>query len=136
MDVDTGKDIASYTNPTEVPIWDMEYSYVFSADNDPKVFSIYAYFLLAPNSPTALTTAAFSLQSYMANYSGASYLAALASAGRSTTTDGKTSERVLILDDAGYIWMYQVYATDKGYGAKLSYFTSNLAELCVKFGID
>ena len=136
VDVDTGKDIASYTNPTEVPIWDMEYSYVFSADNDPKVFSIYAYFLLSPNSPTALTTAAFSLQSYMANYSGASYLAALASAGRSTTTDGKTAERVLILDDAGYIWMYQVYATDKGYGAKLSYFTSNLAELGVKFGID
>ena len=67
---------------------------------------------------------------------GASYLAALASAGRSTTTDGKTAERVLILDDAGYIWMYQVYATDKGYGAKLSYFTSNLAELGVKFGID
>jgi len=32
--------------------------------------------------------------------------------------------------------MYQVYATDKGYGAKLSYFTSNLAELGVKFGID
>lgn len=136
VDVDTGKDIASYTNATKLPIWDMEYSYVFSADNDPKVFSIYAYFLLAPNSPTALTTAAFSLQSYMANYSGASYLAALASAGRSTTTDGKTAERVLILDDAGYIWMYQVYATDKGYGAKLSYFTSNLAELGVKFGID
>ena len=136
VDVDTGKDIASYTNATKLPIWDMEYSYVFSADNDPKVFSIYAYFLLSPNSPTALTTAAFSLQSYMANYSGASYLAALASAGRSTTTDGKTAERVLILDDAGYIWMYQVYATDKGYGAKLSYFTSNLAELGVKFGID
>lgn len=73
VDVATGKDIASYTNATEVPIWDMEYSYVFSADNDPKVFSIYAYYLLAPNSPTALTTAAFNMQSYMANYSGASY---------------------------------------------------------------
>ena len=136
VDVDTGKDIASYTNPTKLPIWDMEYSYVFSANNDPKVFSIYAYFLLSPNSPTALTTAAFNMQSYLTNYSGASYLVALSSAGRSTTTDGKTAERVLILDDAGYIWMYQVYATDKGYGAKLSYFTSNLAELGVKFGID
>lgn len=136
VDVDTGKDIASYTNPTKLPIWDMEYSYVFSATNDPKVFSIYAYYLLTPNSPTALSTAHFDLSSFLTNYSGAQYLVALASAGRSTTTDGKTAERVLILDDAGYIWMYQVYATDKGYGAKLSYFTSNLAELGVKFGID
>ena len=135
VDVATGKDIASYTNATEVPIWDMEYSYVFSADNDPKVFSIYAYYLLAPNSPTALTNAAFNMQNYMSKYSGASYLAALASAG-SSTVNGSTAERVLLLDDAGYIWMYQVYATDKGYGAKLSYFTSNLAELGVKFAID
>ena len=75
------------------------------------------------------------MQSYMANYSGASYLAALASAGNSIV-NGRNAERLLILDDAGYIWMYQVYATDKGYGAKLSYFTSNLAELGVKFGID
>ena len=117
------------TNAIALPLWDMVYSEYYSTEEAPKISGIYYYYLLPVKDPMALDTAAFGLSSYLANYSGASYLTAIASAGyEQITSSGKTydSERILMLDNAGFIWSFWVYPSTNGYGASLNYYPSDL----------
>ena len=116
-------------NAIGLPLWDMVYSEYYSTEEAPKVNGIYYYYLLPVKDPMALDTSAFGLSSYLANYSGASYLTAVASAGfEQITTQGVTydSERILMLDNAGTIWSFWVYPSTSGYGASLNYYPSDL----------
>ena len=125
----TGESETVGTNDIGLPLWDMEYSAYYSTEDAPKINGIYYYYLLAVKDPMALDTAAFGLSSFLANYSGASYLTAITSAGyEQITAQGVTydSERVLLLDNAGYIWSFWVYPSDDGYGASINYYPTDL----------
>ncbi|MBR5293723.1 MAG: S8 family serine peptidase, partial [Oscillospiraceae bacterium] len=104
VDPDSGASESVGANAIGLPLWDMVYSDYYSTEEAPKVNGIYYYYLLPVKDPMALDTSAFGLSSYLANYSGASYLTAVASAGfEQITTQGVTydSERILMLDNAG-----------------------------------
>ena len=117
------------SNAIGLPLWDMAYSEFYSTEDAPKVNGIYNYYLLPVKDPMALNTSAFGLSSYLSNYSGASYLTAIASAGyEQITASGVThdSERILMLDNAGFIWSFWIYPSASGYGASLDFYPSDL----------
>ena len=130
VDPNSGESETVGTNAIALPLWDMVYSEYYSTEEAPKISGIYYYYLLPVKNPMALDTSAFGLSSYLANYSGASYLTAIASAGyEQITSSGKTydSERILMLDNAGFIWSFWVYPSSSGYGASLNYYPSDLS---------
>ena len=116
-------------NGAGVPLWDMEYSSVFSTAEAPKVNSIYYYYFLPGKDPMALDTAAFGLSSYLSTYSGASYVVAITSLGyvpyekSGVTYD---TEWIMMLDNAGYLWEFYIYEVDGGYSAFLGYYETDL----------
>ena len=125
----TGESETIGSNTAGVPLWDMEYSAYYSTEDAPKVNGIYYYYLLPVKDPMALDTSAFGLSSFLTNYSGASYLTAVTSGGyEQITSQGVTydSERVLMLDNAGYIWSFWVYPSDDGYGASINFYPTDL----------
>ena len=129
VDPVSGESESVTANATGIPLWDMVYSEYYSTEEAPKLSAIYYYYLLPVKDPLALDTSAFGLSSYLANYTGASYLTAVASAGyEQITSSGKTydSERILMLDNAGVIWSFWVYPSSSGYGASLNYYPSDL----------
>ena len=137
VDPITGAIEKTGVNGTEIPMWDMEYSTVYSTVDAPLVNAVYYYYFFPAKDPMNLDTSVFGLQSYLANYSGASYLVAITSAGYEQITDSKgnilDTEHVLMLDNAGYIWDFWIYPADGGFSASLNFAPTNLAEFGLEF---
>ena len=129
VDPVSGASESVVANAAGVPLWDMVYSEYYSTESAPKINGVYYYYLLPVKDPTALDTSAFGLQSYLQQYSGASYLTAVASAGyEQITSQGKVydSEHIMMLDNAGFIWSFWVYPSASGYGASLNFYPTDL----------
>ena len=116
MDLDTGKTLATYPGfEGEIPMWDMEYSLVYSTEAKPMLASVYATYFLAPKPVDNLDLSAFDLGLYLWLYGDASYFTAVTSLGANkidTDKDGvkdTDTELFLALDDAGNIWTMNVY---------------------------
>jgi hypothetical protein len=125
----TGESETIGANTAGVPLWDMEYSTYYSTEEAPKVNGIYYYYLLPVKDPMALDTSAFGLSSFLSSYTGASYLTAVTSGGyEQITSQGATldTERILILDNAGYILSFWVYPNGGAYGADISFYPTDL----------
>ena len=146
LDLDTGKTLADYNGfEGDIPMWDMEYSMVFSTEANPLLASVYYYYFLPPKSPTNMDLSAFDFQIYLLFVADASYFTAITSVGKTTVTadtdgdkvkeEGVTAEMFLLLDDAGNIWTMSAYPTvnketgKEGWGALLKIMKSNLADI-------
>ena len=142
MDLDTGKTLATYPGfEGEIPMWDMEYSLVYSTEAKPMLASVYNTYFLAPKPVDNLDLSAFSLGLYLCRYGDASYFTAVTSLGANkidTDKDGvkdTDTELFLALDDAGNIWTMNVYpSVDKETGedswsASFGILESNLANV-------
>ena len=142
MDLDTGKTLATYPGfEGEIPMWDMEYSLVYSTEAKPMLASVYNTYFLAPKPVDNLDLSAFSLGLYLRLYGDASYFTAVTSLGANkidTDKDGvkdTDTELFLALDDAGNIWTMNVYpSVDKETGedswsASFGILESNLANV-------
>ena len=129
---ETGAIENTFSNPMGIPLWDMEYSTVFSTEESPKVTGIYATYLLPMKSPFAMNTSAFNLGSYLATYTGASYLAAVTSAGYYAYEENNgnvlDTEWLIMLDDAGCLWFFWIYdQTGTGsYNAYIGFYDTTL----------
>ena len=131
VDAETGKTDKLYANSTGIPMWDMSYSDVLSTEDAPIVNAIYYYYLLAGQDPTNLNSSAFKVQSYLNKYSGADHLVAVATLGAEQVEDDETgdlidTEAVVMLDNAGYLWKFNIYNTEEGMNAFLSFAASDL----------
>ena len=118
MDLDTGKTLATYPGfEGEIPMWDMEYSLVYSTEAKPMLASVYATYFLAPKPVDNLDLSAFDLGLYLWLYADASYFTAVTSLGANKIDTDKggvkdtDTELFLALDDAGNIWTMNVYPT-------------------------
>ena len=142
MDLDTGKTLATYPGfEGEIPMWDMEYSLVYSTEAKPMLASVYNTYFLAPKPVDNLDLSAFSLGLYLWLNGDASYFTAVTSLGANkidTDKDGvkdTDTELFLALDDAGNIWTMNVYpSVDKETGedswsASFGILESNLANV-------
>ena len=142
MDLDTGKTLATYPGfEGEIPMWDMEFSLVYSTEAKPMLASVYNTYFLAPKPVDNLDLSAFSLELYLWLYGDASYFTAVTSLGANkidTDKDGvkdTDTELFLALDDAGNIWTMNVYpSVDKETGedswsASFGILESNLANV-------
>ena len=142
MDLDTGKTLATYPGfEGEIPMWDMEYSLVYSTEAKPMLASVYNTYFLAPKPVDNLDLSAFSLGLYLWLYGDASHFTAVTSLGANkidTDKDGvkdTDTELFLALDDAGNIWTMNVYpSVDKETGedswsASFGILESNLANV-------
>ena len=142
VNMETGKSDATYSNPLELPLWDMYYSTVFSTAEAPRLGAIYYYYYLPAKDPAALTSSAFGFSSYLTQYTGGTMFVATASAGMEKHTDSDgvehDCEKVFLLDDAGYVWTLWVWPEDDGsYSASILFEESNLvSDLGVKFPLD
>ena len=125
VDPATGVSLETGSNYAAVPLWDMEYSTVFSTAENPLINAIYYYYFLPGKAPMDLDTSAFGLQAYMAQYTGGSYLVAVTSAGYEVM-NGKETEHVVMLDNAGAIWDFWIYPTADGFSASLNYAATDL----------
>ena len=118
MDLDTGKTLATYPGfEGEIPMWDMEYSLVYSTEAKPMLASVYATYFMSPKPVDNLDLSAFDLGLYLWLFADASYFTAVTSLGANkidTDKDGvkdTDTELFLALDDAGNIWTMNVYPT-------------------------
>lgn len=130
VDPTTGESVETAENAAEVPLWDMEYSQVFSTEEDVKIGSVYYTYFLSPKDPMNLDAYAFNLSSRLSS-AGASYLVAVASLGAETIDydgDFYDTERFVLLDNAGNLWNWWTYSEDDSYSAILQLYTSNLNE--------
>ena len=110
MDLDTGKTLATYPGfEGEIPMWDMEYSLVYSTEAKPMLVSVYATYFMSPKPVDNLDLSAFDLGLYLWLFADASYFTAVTSLGANkidTDKDGEKdtdTELFLALDDAGNI---------------------------------
>ena len=131
VDPATGTSEKVAANGAGVPLWDMEYSNVFSTDNAPLINGIYNYYFLPGKDPMAMSTSAFGLDGYLSQYSGGSCLVAIASMGHEIVSDVDSgepidTEHILMLDDANFIWDYWIYPTAEGYSAKVNFAPTDL----------
>ena len=142
MDLDTGKTLATYPGfEGEIPMWDMEYSLVYSTEAKPMLASVYYTYFLSPKPVDNLDLSAFDLRLYLWLFADASYFTAVTSLGANkidTDKDGvkdTDTELFLALDDAGNIWTMNVYpSVDKEtgkdtWGASFGILESNLANV-------
>ena len=142
MDLDTGKTLATYPGfEGEIPMWDMEYSLVYSTEAKPMLASVYNTYFLAPKPVDNLDLSAFSLGLYLWLYGDASYFTAVTSLGANkidTDKDGvkdTDTELFLALDDAGNIWTMNVYPSvdeetgEDSWSASFGILESNLANV-------
>ena len=142
MDLDTGKTLATYPGfEGEIPMWDMEYSLVYSTEAKPMLASVYATYFLAPKPVDNLDLSAFDLGLYLWLYADASYFTAVTSLGANkidTDKDGvkdTDTELFLALDDVGNIWTMNVYPTvdeetnEDSWTASFGIIESNLANV-------
>ena len=116
LDLDTGKTLADYNGfEGEIPMWDMEYSLVYSTEAKPMLASVYYTYFMSPKPVDNLDLSAFDLGLYLRLFADASYFTAVTSLGANkidTDKDGvkdTDTELFLALDDAGNIWTMDVY---------------------------
>ncbi len=136
VDPVTGAIEQTGSNAAGVPLWDMVYSPYFSTAEAPRVNAIYYYYFLPAKNPMALDTSAFGLQSYLSQYTGASYLVAICSLGYEEYEDKGVfydTEHIVMLDNAGYMWDFWIYGTNGGYSAFISFAETGLANMGLKF---
>ena len=142
MDLDTGKTLATYPGfEGEIPMWDMEYSLVYSTEAKPMLASVYATYFMSPKPVDNLDLSAFDLGFYLWLYGDASYFTAVTSLGANkidTDDDGvkdTDTELFLALDDAGNIWTMNIYPTvdektgKDTWGASFGIIKSNLVDV-------
>ena len=142
MDLDTGKTLATYPGfEGEIPMWDMEYSLVYSTEAKPMLASVYNTYFLAPKPVDNLDLSAFNLGLYLWLYADASYFTAVTSLGANkidTDKDGvkdTDTELFLALDDVGNIWTMNVYPSvdeetgEDSWTASFGIIESNLANV-------
>ena len=142
LDLDTGKTLATYPGfEGEIPMWDMEYSLVYSTEAKPMLASVYATYFMSPKPVDNLDLSAFDLGLYLWLFADASYFTAVTSLGANkidTDKDGvkdTDTELFLALDDAGNIWTMNVYPTvdektgKDTWGASFGILESNLANV-------
>ena len=100
--------MATAENPTGVPLWDMEYSQIFSTASSPKIAAVVSYLFLTPQDPMAISQRAFDMSSYLKKYTGADRFVAVTSLGETDYEDqnGVThqAELFLAMDNAGVPW--------------------------------
>ncbi len=132
VDSSTGEDTARYANTAGVPFWDMAWDYS-STETDPTLSAVYAYYFLAGQTPSALNTMCFGAEGNL-NEVGANFFTAIASNGPSQVPDEDTGEMIdceeyLLLDDAGNLWIWEVYPTESGLSAMLGMVETDLTGL-------
>lgn len=115
IDPADGSEIAVAPNTMGVPLWDMAYSELFSTEDEPAVFGVYGGYLIGPTDPMALVPNAFDFSMYLWFLTGADYFVAVANMGETEVIDDETeelvaAERIVALDNLGYIWTFDVYA--------------------------
>ena len=139
VDPDTGKTLETYsTAALGIPMWDMEYSSVFSTAEDPQLASIYNFVLFTPAAPDKQEGYGFNLGLDLYVYGDADYFTALTSLGQTavdTDKDGvkeTVAELFLALDNAGNIWNFSVYQTAEGYSTNFGIMDCNLSN----YGLD
>lgn len=128
-----GSEIAVYPNTMGAPMWDMTYSEFLSTEENPLVYGVYAYYLIGPTDPTALQPLAFDFSMHLMFFTGADYFVAVESLGEIEILDEDTeemisAERVLAVDNLGYIWTFDVYpltGEDEGYYGCIYNFSEN-----------
>ncbi len=143
VDLETGKTLGTYSGlpgaSSTLPMWDVEYSLIFSTEKAPLMAGVYYIYLLAPQDPTNIQGRAFDFQTELMLYGGANYFTALTSVGSvmlDTDKDGEketTAELFLALDDAGNLWNLSLYPVGNGWKASVGLNNSNLADLGLDF---
>ena len=126
-------------NGMQVPVWDMAYSAVFSAQDAPKVVGVYGSYFMVPQDPMKLETSVFNLEQLM-DYLGSETFVGVTSAGYEPYKDQsgelRDTERFLLLDDKGFVWSLWVYETEEGFGAEAAYSQSDLVQYGLFFPED
>lgn len=130
-----GAVLEDYENPLGVPFWDMEYSRDFSTEEQPLVSGVFGYYFLPWWDLTAQDGPLFDMSSYLAYYTNASYVTAVASLGTvplDIDEDGQAdtvAEEFLILDNAGYIWLFDIFFDGTEYRASFGVISTTLPDL-------
>ena len=142
LDLDTGKTLADYNGfEGDIPMWDMEYSSVFSTEANPLLASAYYVYFLPPKSPTNMDLSAFNFQMYLLFYAGASYFTSITSVGYvmvdadEDDIDETLAEMFLLTDDSGNVWAIEAFPEvdpdtgEQSWSAFLNIMDSNLADI-------
>ena len=121
IDPATGEQYAIGTN-TVAPFWDMAYSDMFSTEEDPLVMGIYAGYVFGPTNPLAPEAYMFNLNLYLWA-TGADGFVGITKYGTVPVIDDwgeeeveVMAERYLLLDNANYLWTFDLYYTEAGGG--------------------
>ena len=117
----TGVTEVTYANNLGHPLWDMEYSTVFSTADAPVVHGVYSNYLLVGMDPSDLSTATkFDLSPYL-EYGWGRFVVGVASSGESLYAYNGVvyeTEHLIMIDDMGDVISAWVYDNGDGtYGA-------------------
>ena len=142
LDLDTGKTLADYNGfEGDIPMWDMEYSMVFSTEAKPMLASAYYTYFLPPKSPTNMDLSAFNFQIYLLFVADASYFTSITSVGSvmvdadEDDVEETLAEMFLLTDDVGNIWAIEAFPEvdpdtgEESWSAFLKIMKSNLADI-------
>ena len=142
LDLDTGKTLADYNGfEGDIPMWDMEYSMVFSTEANPLLASAYYTYFLPPKSPTNMDLSAFNFQIYLLFVADASYFTSITSVGSvmvdadEDDVEETLAEMFLLTDDVGNIWAIEAFPEvdpdtgEESWSAFLKIMKSNLADI-------
>ena len=108
-----GKTIASYPNALAdfgLSVWDMETSYIYTADVPTMINWIYGTYVFTMDDPTNLQGSGYELGSYLGAHTGASHFVAVTSIGAAQDSNG-IYEVILALDNAGCVWQVKAYTS-------------------------
>ena len=115
INVLTGETVATGAG-CDVPYWDMATSIFGDADDNDMVNAIYGYYVIPWQNPMAPGVSAFNISSALAKYTGANYLVAVESAGYYYDEEDQAhAELIWALDDAGYLWLFELTAAGNFY---------------------
>ena len=119
VDMETGKVLADYDAVAggnfNVPLFDLEYSELFTKGDVPACYSIYSFMLNKPAELGSIRTDGFMMfLDFFLNGNGANKFTAMTSLGKTKLDldqDGtaETDAEVLLLDDRGNVWTFQIY---------------------------
>lgn len=110
FDPETGKELSQPWRSSD-NLWDMTQSKMFSEKNG-KDYLAYmeSYFLFVPSSPENFSTSAWVFRKYFEQAgTGASHLMTIAANGVRGENEYGAYEEFLLLDDAGYMWIADIY---------------------------
>ena len=117
----TGETITKGANAA-IPYWDMTASKVFIGENDSDLLAgIYAGYLFVGQDPMAPAARGYNLASALTQYTGATWLTAIESAGyyydeeEAAAGASGHAELYYALDNAGYIWLFEYTMEGKFY---------------------